>query len=323
MALRSVSTLLETVGAAAWRADALACASGAVLSSGHAELDAQLPGGGWPVGALCEILQTLPGQHEWRLLLPALRQLLQAPSASGAARAMPDRASARQVVLVGAPAVPQAPATRLTPFAPGLAAQGLPAQVLLWVRADSLAERLWVAEQALRCSGVAALLLWLHDAPGRTAAARVRADHLRRLHLGAQAQAKLLFVMRPASARGESSPAVLRLLLQSALPAASAQHAAPLSLPTRRSPTLPELSATADDDLFVQILKRRGPPLTHTLRLPARHAALAALLALGHKLAPEQMPAPMAEPRLASACAPLSSPLPEVNHALDRAAAAA
>ena len=34
-----------------WRADALAAARAQTLSSGDAALDAQLPGGGWTVGA--------------------------------------------------------------------------------------------------------------------------------------------------------------------------------------------------------------------------------------------------------------------------------
>jgi len=224
MALGSVSTLLEDVGAAVWRADALspvASADGVALPSGHAALDAQLPGGGWPVGALCEILQAHSGQHEWRLLLPALRALQQT------------------VVLVGAPHAP---------FGPGLAAQGLNVQALLWIQADGVSERLWAAEQVLRCAGVDALLVWLPQ---------VRSDLLRRLHLAAQAHTKLLFVMRPADAQNESSPAILRLQVQ---------------------------AQATDDALQVQLLKRRGPQLAQTLTLPARHAPLRVLLECAHAL---------------------------------------
>lgn len=225
MALHSVSTLLDDFGYAVWRADVLADAAstaGVALPSGHAALDAQLPGGGWPVGGLCEILQTQSGLHEWRLLLPALQQLK------------------RKVVLVGAPYVP---------FGPGLVAQGLDAHALLWLRVDEPAERLWAAEQVLRCAGVAALLVWLP---------KVRADHLRRLHMAAHAHAQLLFVMRPDTARNESSPAVLRLLVEGA--AAN--------------------TGTGQDALQVQVIKRRGPPLVQSLSLPARHAGLSALLAV-------------------------------------------
>ena len=72
MALCSVSSLLEDFGAVVWRADALArpaSADAAALPSGHAELDARLPGGGWPTGALCEILQTTDAQCEWHIEL--------------------------------------------------------------------------------------------------------------------------------------------------------------------------------------------------------------------------------------------------------------
>ena len=57
-----------------WRADALGSGQSQVQPTGHPLLDAQLPGGGWPVGALCEVLQPLAGLHEWQLILPALAQ---------------------------------------------------------------------------------------------------------------------------------------------------------------------------------------------------------------------------------------------------------
>ena len=65
-------------------------------------------------------------------------------------------------------------------------------------------------------------------------------------------------VMRPDTARNESSPAVLRLLVEGA--AAN--------------------TGTGQDALQVQVIKRRGPPLVQSLSLPARHAGLSALLAV-------------------------------------------
>lgn len=200
-----------------WRADALAQPAGTVLATGHATLDAQLPGGGWPVGALVEILQAHSGQNEWRLLLPALA-----------------RSGIGPVVLVGAPHMP---------FGPGLSAQGLAPERLLWVRASAPAARMWACEQALRCAQVEAVLAWLPQ---------TRADQLRRLQMAASEHGKLLFVMRPAHAQSESSPAVLRLL-------ASLQ---------------PD-----GDGVQLEILKRKGPPLAQSLQLPARPARLTALLA--------------------------------------------
>lgn len=165
-----------------WRADSLSSTCEAVLSTGEPALDAVLPGGGWPVGALIELLQPQPHAHVWRLLAPGLT-----------------RALARQpgpVVLV---APPQAP------FVPSLAAQGLSASRWLRVDADRPAARLWATEQALRCAEVAAVLAWL---PATEPA------ELRRLQLAAQRHQQLLFVMRPVPARAQASPARLRLVLE-------------------------------------------------------------------------------------------------------------
>ncbi|MDP2367745.1 translesion DNA synthesis-associated protein ImuA [Rhodoferax sp.] len=222
--MSALSSLASAFGAAAvWRADELARPPGSVLATGHALLDRQLPGGGWPVGAMVEVLQAQSGQNEWRLLLPALQ-----------------RSPVGPVVLVGAPHVP---------FGPGLAAQGLDLQRLLWITTAEPAARMWACEQALRCAPVAAVLAWLPQA---------RADQLRRLQMAAAQYRKLLFVMRSAQAQGEASPAVLRLLLTA--PAASAGE--------------------PGDALCVHILKRRGPPLDHPLVLPARPGRLGALLRL-------------------------------------------
>ncbi len=166
-----------------WQGEALAATSEA-LPTGHPALNTHLPGGGWPVGGLVEVLQARPELHVWQLLLPALAQAVQAQPGP--------------VVLVGAP---------FEPFGPTLAAQGLPGERLLWVRGDKPAARLWAAEQALRCADVTAVLAWLPQA---------RADQLRRLHLAAQQgqRQRLLFVFRTPVAQHESSPARLRLLLQ-------------------------------------------------------------------------------------------------------------
>lgn len=171
--------LLDGIHADVWHAHTLSRQALPVLATGNATLDAQLPGGGWPIGALTEILQP-PGVHsEWRLLLPALV-----------------RSGSAAVVLVGAPH---------QPFAPALAAQGLAASRLLWLQAGPSAARLWAAEQALRCAEVNAVLAWLPQA---------RSDQLRRLQMAAAEYSKLLFVMRPDAVRDEASPAGLRLQLQ-------------------------------------------------------------------------------------------------------------
>jgi len=240
-----------------WRAHELARSSEAGLDTGHAPLNAVLPGGGWPRAALTELLQRRPGWGEWGLLLPALAQVC---------------GPGRVAVLVGAPHLPLGPA---------LAARGLPPSRLLQVRAVSTAERLWAAEQALRCADVASVLVWLDQ---------VQPAQLRRLHLAAQDHAKLLFVCRPERAQHESSPAPLRLLLGWQVPAATVGPGPAAAVP-----------------LWVWVLKRRGPPLEVSLPLLTAAPRVQALLA-----------ASRAQARLRRAAAwPLAV---ERAHALDRAA---
>ena len=229
---QTVASGWAELGQTVWRADELGGTPGATLASGYPALDAALPGAGWPLDALSELLQP-PGLHaEWRLLLPALVRLQQA--------------SPGALVLVGPPHVP---------FGPALQAQGLAVQRLLWLQVSEPQARLWATEQALRCAGVQAVLAWLPQ---------VRAEPLRRLQLAAQTHGKPLFAVRPAQAQGESSPAVLRLLLAPWPDSLAAQT-----------------QAQGADALGLQVLKRRGPPLLQPLLLPGRQGRLSAWLALG------------------------------------------
>lgn len=171
-----------------WRAGQLGRAGSLpVCPTGYAELAAELPGGGWPVGGLTELLTAQSGAGELRLLLPALRAL---------------GAAGRRIGLVGPPCLPNAM---------GLAAAGLPARQLYWVRppagagkAARQADMLWAAEQMLRSQAFGAVLVWLPVA---------RPEALRRLQVLAQAGDAAVWALRPATALRESSPAVLRLLL--------------------------------------------------------------------------------------------------------------
>lgn len=233
-----------------WRADALAGGQEQVLPSGWPVLDAVLPGGGWPVGALVEVLQARAQGPVWQLLAPALAQVL--------------RQQPGPVVLVGSP---------YPVFTPGLAARGLPPERLLWVRASSPATRLWSTEQALRCAEVAAVLAWLpHALPAE----------LRRLQLAAQRYRRVLFVLRPDTARLQASPARLRLWL------------APGDAPE------------------VHVLKRRGPPLVTPVHLVQQPEVLADML----KSRMLQPAAPLQESHRKSAGAlPVA---PDHPHGLDR-----
>lgn len=176
----------EALHPSLWRASQLARYGTRCVDTGHAALSSQLPGGGWPVGTLVELLQQQPGIGEMRLLRPALQACAE-----------------RRIVLLQPPHPPQALA---------LAALGLPPSRLLWLRTSRSADALWAAEQVLRSGSCGALLFWANHARG---------ESLRRLHLAAQAGETLFFMLRPLAAAQDASPAPLRLGLR---PAAGGMH---------------------------------------------------------------------------------------------------
>ncbi|MDO5623393.1 MAG: translesion DNA synthesis-associated protein ImuA [Pseudomonadota bacterium] len=220
-----------------WSADALGAAAAGVVPTGHAALDAELPGSGWPLGVLIELLQAAPAATVWPLLLPALAH----------------RARSGTVVLVNPPHAP---------YAPALAAAGVPAQRLLWLAADTPAAQAWASEQALRCQDVAAVAAWLP---------RVRVAELRRLQQAAAQTGALLFVLRPERGADAATPARVRLRV---------------GRPAPSGPRLKLVDTRADEGampgpvppLRIDLLKRRGPPLATPLWLPACSEAVGAVL---------------------------------------------
>jgi len=165
-----------------WRADQLGNATVAAHPSRFPELDSQLPGGGWPLGMLTELIARNPGVGELRLLIPMLRQLT----------------LERKVVIMLAPP--------LIPYAPALASFGIDLNYLIIIQAPNAADRLWAVEQTLKSTSFGALLAWLPQD-------KTRPEHLRRMQLAAQSSRGPVFLFRELPAQFESSPAPLRLLL--------------------------------------------------------------------------------------------------------------
>jgi hypothetical protein len=163
-----------------WRGDRLAQMGGDTLPTGFAELDEQLPGGGWPRGALTEILLEREGIGELRLLLPALARV---------------STTSEWQAWVSPPHVP---------YAPALSVAGVNLKQLLVVRPRSAADAWWTAEQALRSGACRAVLAWL-DMPDE--------KRMRRLQLGAESGRAWGVLFRSASAAQQRSTAALRLRL--------------------------------------------------------------------------------------------------------------
>ncbi|WP_150600881.1 translesion DNA synthesis-associated protein ImuA [Pandoraea fibrosis] len=221
---------LSSLPAGLWRASELARCQRAGHTTGFAALDAELPGAGWPHGAVTELLSERPGIGEWRLLAPALRDLTQA---------------GKPVMVIAPP---------MLPYAPALAGWGIDLRWLSVVMhpprqtrpaARARGERggrggreirtedrdmLWCAEQALKSACCGAVLTWL---PAATP------EQIRRLQVAAGGGETLAWVVRGPAAVATASAAPLRL----------------------------GLSVGEGSRLGVQFHKRRGPPRLEPLWL--------------------------------------------------------
>ncbi len=152
-----------------------------VLPSGHPKLDRHLPGKGWPLGALTELLTEASGSGEFSLLLPALAAI---------------SSKRRWVILIDPPWVP---------YPPAMYGHGVALDRVMLIRTRTAEESLWACEQALRGVRGGAVLAWQED-PGFA--------RLRRLQLAAKAGHKSAFLFRPMTASGQASPAALRLQIR-------------------------------------------------------------------------------------------------------------
>lgn len=165
-----------------WRGGRLPEAAGGGIPTGFPALDRRL-GGGWPEGALSELLAGDDGSAALGLVLPALARLSR---------------GRRWLAWVAPPHIP---------YAPGLAAAGVDLSRVLVVHARKNRDSLWALEQALRSGSCAAVLGWPWGADPRM---------LRRLQLAAEAGATWGILFRPEREADRPSPAALRLRLESA-----------------------------------------------------------------------------------------------------------
>ncbi|MFA7681241.1 MAG: translesion DNA synthesis-associated protein ImuA [Pigmentiphaga sp.] len=187
----------ERIHGALWRASQLYRSPSRCMDTGFPALSAELPGGGWPLGNLVELLLRQPGVGELQLLRPVLSRL----------------SAERPVMLVQPPHLPHIAAWANWGCAPS---------GLLWVNAQRQADALWAADQVLRSGTFGALLLWQD---------RIRNQTLRRLQLAAQESDTLFIVVRPLAAAEQASPSPLRLALQ------PTRQALNISIVKRRGPS--------------------------------------------------------------------------------------
>jgi hypothetical protein len=177
-AVVSLNVLLEA--GRLWRGQAPLARPASPEPTGHAVLDAALPGGGWPEAALSEILLPADGVGELQLVLPALVRHTRA---------------GRDIALVAPPYVP---------FPRAWIAAGVDFARVHLIAANAK-DTLWASEQCLRAGCLAAVLCWPRQADDKA---------LRRLQVAAESGRTLGFVFRDQRAALSASPAALRLQLQ-------------------------------------------------------------------------------------------------------------
>ncbi len=163
-----------------WRGGRVSAAT-ATVSSGFDELDALLAGG-WPQGALTELIMPRQGIGGLRLLTPALARL---------------SCEQRWICWVAPPHIP---------YAPALASAGVDLSRVLLVHPKARQDGLWAVEQSLRSGNCGAVLAWptLEDSV-----------ILRRLQLAAEVGDAIGFLFRSQRCVRRPSPAALRLQLES------------------------------------------------------------------------------------------------------------
>lgn len=214
------SRTLEQLHPSLWRAHQLGQQRGVTWPSGFAALDAELPGGGWPAGALTELLLPHPGVGEVRLLAATLvavqRQqrcvmLFDPPAALHAWAWRALGIDLQRLIVVQARPVHTSVQARATPARASMAQM----------------DTLWALEHALKSGQVGAVLAWLP--------LHLRGDALRRLQLAAQSHEGPAFLLRHSQARARPSVAPLRLLLAAS---AAGPDELRLRLLKRRGPPL-------------------------------------------------------------------------------------
>lgn len=184
-----------------WRGGELEQVVHAAVPTGHTALDRELPGGGWPMGTLSEVLHEGAGIGEVGFLANAIAR------AAG---------SDRLVAWINAPHLP---------YAPALAQANVPLERCLVIRPAASEDTLWAAEQVLKSGACGVALLWLQGVKNQYA-------WLRRLQMAADAGRAAAIYFRATADEKLSTPAHLRVVVT------HAQGVLKIRIPKRRGPPL-------------------------------------------------------------------------------------
>ncbi len=173
-----MSAALDTLfhNAAIWRGSERSRTDSPGIPSGFDAFDEKL--GGWPLGALIELIPQNEGVGEFSILLPALARLSK---------------DERWIALINPPYIP---------YAPALVHAGIDLAKIVVVRATGATDALWSMEQALRSGACSAVLGW---------PASITEQAIRRLQLATEASHALGAYFTQPGALARTSPVPYRL----------------------------------------------------------------------------------------------------------------
>ncbi|MBI4719084.1 MAG: hypothetical protein HY763_14865 [Planctomycetes bacterium] len=190
------------------------------VPTGLAAVDAALPHGGLPCGAVTEILAPAPGVGAMSLAMRVVRRVEGSglgerhPGGKATGIAPPARSSESEATgelagdhVTGAPSEDRFIVVVDTPgdfYPPAVNGYGLSLDRLIVIRPGSEAEALWATNQALRCPAVAAVI---------ASFSKLEEIASRRLQLAAESSGAVGLMLRPARTQAKSFAAV-RLLVE-------------------------------------------------------------------------------------------------------------
>ncbi|MFK7890225.1 MAG: translesion DNA synthesis-associated protein ImuA [Granulosicoccus sp.] len=160
------------------------------VPTGFPALDKALPGRGWHVGGVTELLLDQHGIGELSLLLPGLRHVT-----SG--HLNPESNQRLWAAFVSPPHIP---------YAPAFINAGIQLDRLLIINAADDTETLWATEQVLRSGLFGSVVSWIN---------RSSAQRQRRLQLAAETGKTWAVVYRPLHSHKEHSPVCARICIES------------------------------------------------------------------------------------------------------------
>ena len=170
----AIDTLLSN--STIWRGSERSRTDSPRIPSGFNAFDEKL--GGWPLGALVELIPNREGIGEFSILLPALARLSK---------------DERWIALINPPHIP---------YAPALSHAGIDLAKVVVVRAASATDTLWSMEQTLRSGACSAVLGW---------PASITEQAIRRLQLATETGRALGAYFTQPGALTRTSPVPYRL----------------------------------------------------------------------------------------------------------------